>query len=642
MRRHVLVAVVVVGLGIRVPQLWAADTWVSVQSHHFLLVGNANESRIKAIARDLEEYRAAFAELIPGINERLTMGTTVVVFKDDATFRPFKPLYQGKPANIAGYFQSGDDVDFIALNGEIDTPSVIYHEYAHRLIRDATSRVPPWANEGLAEFYSTFRVSGNGFDLGRPISHHVLLLREQASLIPLETLLAVERDSPYYNERSKQGIFYAQSWALVHYLMAGNNGIRRPQLATYLQLVAQGTAIDASFRNAFQADYATIEKELREYLRRFTMTYFKTTLATKLEVDKALRIDRISDAQAAAYLGEILLRQGRDDLAEKELQRAIALDSKTANAYKSMGLLRLRRSANKEALEFLTKAVEADSADYLTHFYFAQLLEQLAENESDEQRRGRFEVMRTHVNRAIELAPHFVEAYRLLGYVSLMLRDGLNAAEEGLKRATREAPGREDLQLMLAQVMMANGKELAARAVVSTVRSTTTDADIRRRADDLHEHLQSQIDGAQALREYEARRDSAPTQPSNVNREASAGSVPPTPSTDKPSPSEPPARGSTGVARATPRVAGLRVEGMLVNLECGNGMTLELRTDRGVVRLHSDTPEKIQFVAYVATSTNAISCGPVQPEAYVSVVYQRTDDPTWLGEPTVVELRPKP
>jgi hypothetical protein len=81
---------------------------------------------------------------------------------------------------------------------------------------------------------------------------------------------------------------------------------------------------------------------------------------------------------------------------------------------------------------------------------------------------------------------------------------------------------------------------------------------------------------------------------------------------------------------------------MLVNLECGNGVTLELRTERGVVRLHSDTPEKIQFVAYVATSTNAISCGPVQPEAYVSVVYQRTDDPTWLGEPTVVELRPKP
>src|SRR5712671_3275147 len=113
MRRHVLVAVVVVGLGIRVPQLWAADTWVSVQSHHFLLVGNANESRIKAIARDLEEYRAAFAELLPGIHERLTMGTTVVVFKGDATFRPFKPLYQGKPANIAGYFQSGADVDYI-------------------------------------------------------------------------------------------------------------------------------------------------------------------------------------------------------------------------------------------------------------------------------------------------------------------------------------------------------------------------------------------------------------------------------------------------------------------------------------------------------------------------------------------------
>jgi len=263
--------------------LWAADTWVSVQSHHFLLVGNANESRIKAIARDLEEYRAAFAELIPD-QRAAHRGHDGGRLQDDATFRPFKPLYQGKPANVAGYFQSGNDVDFIALNGEIDTPSVIYHEYAHRLIRDATYRVPPWANEGLAEFYSTFRVSGNGFDLGRPIIHHVLLLREQASLIPLETLLAVERDSPYYNERFQAG-YLLRTVVGADSLPDGRE--QRHQAASTGDLPptrGKRHPIDASFRDAFQADYATIEKELREYLRRFNDDLLQDLpLATKLE-----------------------------------------------------------------------------------------------------------------------------------------------------------------------------------------------------------------------------------------------------------------------------------------------------------------------------------------------------------------------
>jgi tetratricopeptide (TPR) repeat protein len=617
MRRLVSVAAIVLtSVASGVPRLWAADRWVSIQSQHFLLVGNASEARMTSIARDLEQFRAAIVMLMPGISDRLTVGTTVVVFKDDAAFRPYKPQYRGQPANVSGYFQSGLDANFIALNGEIESPSVIYHEYAHRLIRDATSRLPPWANEGLAEFYSTFRVSANGesFELGRPIDHHVLLLRQQSSLVPLDTLLAVQRDSPYYNESSKQGIFYAESWALIHYFMAGNNGTRRPQLSHYLELVAGGTSIDDSFREAFQADYQAIEKELREYLHRFTMTYFKTTLATKLDVDKTLRTTGVSDARAAAYLGELLVRLGHDDVAERELLKAIALDAETAGAYKSLGLLRLRQKSYQEALEFLTKAVEADSADYLTHFYLAQLLEQLASDEAGEQRRARLELMRTHVNKSIELAPHFVEAYGTLAYVALMLRDGLEAVEQAMIRVTREAPGREDLQLMLAEVMMANGKHLAARAVVSAIRSATTDADIRRHADDLTTDLQSRIAGAQALRAYQSRRESGPSRQSPAARETSP----------------------------TPRAAGLRVEGALVNIECENGITLELRTDRGLVQLHSDTPDKIKFVTFVASSSDSISCGPLQPEAYVSIVYRLTDNPAWLGEPSVVEFRLKP
>jgi hypothetical protein len=57
--------------------------------------------------------------------------------------------------------------------------------------------------------------------------------------------------------------------------------------------------------------------------------------------------------------------------------------------------------------------------------------------------------------------------------------------------------------------MAVNGKELAARAVASEVRNTTTNDGIRRQADVLLEALRTQIEAAQALRDYQARRKAA-------------------------------------------------------------------------------------------------------------------------------------
>jgi hypothetical protein len=109
----------------------AADKWLSVRSKDFFLVGNASESSIRRVARNLEEFRAGFGLLFPVIGQQAPPPITVVVFKDDSSFRPFKPLYQGKPANIAGYFQSGQDVNFIALTADTETPRFITSSFIH-------------------------------------------------------------------------------------------------------------------------------------------------------------------------------------------------------------------------------------------------------------------------------------------------------------------------------------------------------------------------------------------------------------------------------------------------------------------------------------------------------------------------------
>src|SRR5262249_6039618 len=58
---------------------------------------------------------------------------------------------------------------------------------------------------------------GRQADIGHPIVRHVQLLRER--FLPVAQLLAVDETSALYNEGERRSIFYAEAWALTHYLL---------------------------------------------------------------------------------------------------------------------------------------------------------------------------------------------------------------------------------------------------------------------------------------------------------------------------------------------------------------------------------------------------------------------------------------
>src|SRR6185369_14442137 len=156
----------------------AKDTWVSVRTKNFLLLGNAGEKDIRKVGLKLEQFREVFTRLFPKMRFNTPVPTTVVVFKSDSSYAPFKP-----GPNIAGYFQPGPDVNYITLTTEVrgqqDPFTVIFHEYTHLLINNTFPSAPVWFNEGLAEYYSTFSITDDQkVVLGIPIASHVFRLRE--------------------------------------------------------------------------------------------------------------------------------------------------------------------------------------------------------------------------------------------------------------------------------------------------------------------------------------------------------------------------------------------------------------------------------------------------------------------------------
>jgi len=640
--KYVLLKIVVAALAVHmfcVDVVEAADKWLSVETKNFLLVGNASESQIRRVGRTLEQFREGFATIFPAVKNQSPIGTTIVVFKDDGSFKPFKPLYEGKPANIAGYFQSSRDVNFIALTGDVRTPRIIYHEYVHALTKDSTSPLPPWASEGIAEFYSTFEITSSGKEigLGIPIGEHVRLLQERP-LIPVSTLLTVDQDSPHYNEETKQGIFYAQSWALVHYLMTADGGQRRSQFAKYLTLVANGKSVEESCREAFGIDFAGIDKLLYDYIRnRLAWPYYKIKLEEKLDFDREMRLEALTEAQSKYYLGDLMLHINRRDTAEKQLETAINLDPKLAGPYASMGMLRMREDKDEEALQFLEKAVQSESKNHMAHYYYASLLQQLSRDERTEDRQEQLELMRTHLKKTIELAPYFVEAYDLLVYVDLVTGTELDDAEKKLSKAISLAPGRQLLRITLAQVMIANDKAIAARTLLTQLRANSNDPAIRDQAEELLSRIATYLESQAAMREYEERRKAAGIQTETASVDATSDTPPRLTRDGVPVP-----KPETDMTFKVPerKVEGPQVEGFLTNIDCAKGMTLQVRVGNGFVRLHTETPSKVDFVSYATNVKDEIACGPVKPELKVVIIYKRGSDPSVLGEPLVVEFRP--
>jgi hypothetical protein len=90
-----------------------SESWISVRSKHVLLIGNASERELRQIALRLEQFREVVSQLFQNVSVESPVPTTIIVFKDDASYGPFK-----RSDNNAGYFQPGQDVNYITLGGD--------------------------------------------------------------------------------------------------------------------------------------------------------------------------------------------------------------------------------------------------------------------------------------------------------------------------------------------------------------------------------------------------------------------------------------------------------------------------------------------------------------------------------------------
>ena len=565
--------------------------WVSVSTRNFLVEGGVAGSELRRVAARLEEYRAAFERLLSGEHFDAGVPTAVIIFPDDAAYSPFKPRLGGQVArNVAGYFQPGTDINYItfARDGDLGRDhSTLLHEYTHLLVNNHFRAAPLWLKEGLAEFYSTARLSADGrrLTLGEAPERRPRELRRR-ELLPLSILFALDQSSPTYTDPAQRGLFYAQSWALVHYLSEARGG-RGGALARFTDLLADGAKIEDALRQAFDLSVAELEAGVAAYVRRARYRAEVEEFGRPLDFDAQTTVRTLSGAEVEARLGDLLLHTDREEEAEKYLARAVGLDPKLALVRVSLGALRLRQGRASEAGEHLRVAVESDPRNHLARYLLADALNR--EGAADAERitprefEERTEAVRASLRRAIELAPRFVESYKLLASVEIERADRYEEAAELLKGAQALAPRRADLALMRAHALMLGGRFEEARRLAESYAKGG-----------LEERLRAQA--AALVKRIETRREQAALAHRETNELPANANA-------RTQPCDMPVRGGPQHKRL--RFEGAQVCGRLAEIECAEpGVVFRVETasvrssnSLGVMRSASAAPSRLSASA---------------------------------------------
>ncbi|HST11935.1 MAG TPA: tetratricopeptide repeat protein [Terriglobales bacterium] len=426
--------------------------WVEVRSPNFSVITDAGEKKGRDVALHFEQMRSVFGKLVARGNVNLSVPLQIVAFRNTKEMRQVAPIFNGKPTELAGLFQGGEDRSFIMLDMSVENPwSVVFHEYAHRLMDGNISiHTDPWFEEGFAEFFSSIEVDNKEARVGK-IPDQTYQILQQVGMMKVTDLLRVQHNTKTYNESGDhRTTFYAESALLVHYVY--DNSLI-PKVWAYFEAVqVQKKPVDESIQLAFGMTAEQLDKTLRNYLSTGKYRYYSIPTPTGIVASEFVA-GPVSLADAHATLADIHAHSpDYRDKALVEFQEVLKMDPDNTQALRGMGFAYLQHQDFQNAADYLRRAAQRDSKDPRVHFYYAMLLTQQGpQNEASSAE------IKKELETSIALDPKLADAYSMLGYTQAFSGE----PEKGmatLKKALELSPRNERYLYNLANVYMLNHK----------------------------------------------------------------------------------------------------------------------------------------------------------------------------------------
>lgn len=364
-----------------------ASEWRLARSSHFELYFQSAEADARAAVLWLEQLRA-LALQHTGLTLDRRPPVRVLAFRDTAAYDPYRVR-----ASSDAYYVGSENRDYIVMAG-IGSPEhgVAAHEYAHALLRESASGLPLWLREGVAEVFSTVRISPRGATIGGDLPQRLQTFRQERPL-PLPELLA-RRHGHHRDDRA--AMFYAQSWALADMVLLAHD--YAPRFREFAAQFAQGDTSQQAFERVYAKTLGDVEADLKLRSRHKRIPI---VLPATLPSAVPIEIAAAPELRVRTLLAEVVLLAGDLDYAGglyRQLEREAPDDPDIALG---LGALALRLGNANSAREHWKRAIQAGAADPILCLRYAALAS-LAGVPPEE--------IRPVLQRAIELKPDLDDA----------------------------------------------------------------------------------------------------------------------------------------------------------------------------------------------------------------------------------------
>lgn len=463
--------------------------WFEVDTRHFRILSSLSEKRTENLARNAELFHSA-AEFVMGTSlPSPAVPTRIVAFDGRGFRRPF--AIRGASSHLRSTLRETFLVFRVGGGWREDVTPAVRHEYMHYLLESHGGFGEHlWFDEGFSQLMSTVDVRRDHVDLGQFRADYLERLRTEPWIPMLRILRA--QDLEDWGQRTRP-LFYAQSWAFVHYLFLGQkeHDRGRAQLQRYFKEIEIGSSYEQAIERAFGRSSQSLDKVLHEYVRSERFDAIGVRFPS--HEDRLVELRKLPSHAAFTQLGWLALAIDREQEARRWFERAAKLEPDDARAQAGLGRAADLRSEWGEALVHHERAVELEPNDALNrldlgiHYYsHAKATPDAAE------RAHLISEARLALKRSSELDESLPEPYAVYGETFLLEGQEPGPGLRSLEHAHRLVPYDPSLELSLARMYFALERPVLARKMTLEVHAKTHSKSTRVEA----EQLLQEIDAA--------------------------------------------------------------------------------------------------------------------------------------------------
>jgi tetratricopeptide (TPR) repeat protein len=375
--------------------------WKKLQSEHFEIYTRESGGSARQVLQHLEQVRSAYQVLTNSKIERASRGR-VVLLKNKSEYQRYAPSMSD------AYYVRAGTRDYIVLYlSDSPTGRVLNHEYFHLFSRHAKFQFPPWLEEGMADFFSTLKITNKEIHMGLPVEPHLQYLNYVGGkATPLQRIFNLRPTDRHQTEREVVLQLYAQGWALTHMTFLGGN--MRSRSGEFLAATSKGEDPTEVYQKVYGASVKDLDELLGKYIQQSSYLYVKVP-AAGLDQRATVQETSMESWEAPLLLGHLQQYVGRVDEASAMFEDLARQYPQVPDIAEAQGYLAMMSMERETAVGHFRRAAETGSTN--PNLYYDLTSTSCKYTEFDPQ-------CQRWINEALRLNPDSVDARRwAVGYV---------------------------------------------------------------------------------------------------------------------------------------------------------------------------------------------------------------------------------